>query len=736
MGNNRTNTRSIKTMNKILLILLVSMGVCCANVLFTMVTGIHFRSGVNVVKYAGGSEFKSNIVYASRGSIYDTNNEVIAQDVETYNLYAIISDTRKEENGDAAYVTDYEKTSKKLAPILNCKPSEIYKYFEAAKKNNAYQTEFGKLGKNLSNKQKEKIEKLNISGLGFTEGSSRIYPVKKFASQLIGYASNDPTTGELKGVMGIEKYLDKNLRGQNGILSYKMDSQGNYLPDTKSYLKEPVDGNDVYLTIDKNVQVSLEKALSNTMKSNKAEKAWGIVMNAKTGEIMAQAGYPTFDLNKRDSSDNYYNLPSEWAYECGSVMKPFIYAAAMNEGVYNGSELFKSGSAIVGTDKNGKLVRVDEKGYGEPIATINDALGHNYGYVSYDEGLIRSLNTGIVNIVIDKLGLNKEYKYLKKFGFGKPVGIKGVNENPGVLSDRTPLDRVMTGFGQSSTINSYQLVQAYSAIFGDGKMVKPYLINKIVDKKTGKVVYQGKTKKSEEVIKPSVAKKVRTTMKEVVSSDIGSGHSYQMDDVVLSAKTGTGQIARNGEYSKTIYTSSICAGYPADDPQVIFYYAFQSSNIIGYNTDYFKDVVRESLIALGEYTGNDKPDPNATNPDNRKEFDAYILPNMVNHDKAFVEEKLANSNVEKVYLGNGNTIISQYPYENQTVFTGQKVLFLTDGKNISMPDLTGWTRKDVEAFAKMTGIQLMIRGNGVVTSQSIKKDTVITPNQSLVVELR
>lgn len=735
MSNRRKVSRINRNIKQIGIIITVIMGICISNVFFTMATGKHFRSGVNVKNFIGDSASISNTVYAKRGNIYDCNKEVIAQDVEAYNMYAIIDKNRINEGSKPAYVQNFQQASDKLAPILGCKSSELMKYFKSAEKRGAYQTEFGNIGKKISVEQRKQIEKTGVTGLEFIPTTDRIYPEGKFASHLIGYTESSEKDNDTHGVMGIEKILDSKLHGVNGELAYQIDSNGNYLPDTKNYKKVPSDGNDIYLTIDKDVQMTLEKSLSSTVENTNALRAWGIVINAKTGAILAQSGYPTFDLNKRDKMENYYNLPSEWVFEPGSIMKPFIYAAAMNEGVYNGEKTFKSGSAPVALDKNGKPYRVDEKGGGPAQAVINDALGINRGYQTFDQGLVYSLNTGIVSLLCDYLGVDKEYEYLKKFGFNKSVDIKGVHENLGTLIDRNGIDQVMTGFGQASTVNSYQMIQAYTALFGDGRMVKPYLVDKIVDPNTGKVVYKGETKKSDQVISASTAKKMRKLMEKVVTDPNGTGAGYKMDDIKMAAKTGTGEIAMNGGYSKKYFTSSIAAGMPADDPEIVILYCFQSSKYLGYDTKPFKNLAHQALLAVNGYNKVSDKDKLENRHENSTEFKEYTMQNFVNHSLEYASEKLQNNDTNKVVIGDGKSIVDQFPKAGSTIFTNQNIFLLTDGTNIKVPDMKGWSRRDVEAFAKLTGIDAVIKGSGLVYKQSDINQN-IDKNTKLTVELK
>lgn len=725
---------------KIMLILGVLITFVVANVLFTMATGLHYRSGKNVLDYRRGNGIVSQEVIASRGKIYDRNKEIIAQDIEAYDLFAYTDKERVTGNGDAAHVVNYQETADALANVIGCESVKLVAYFEESQTNNLKQTEFGSLGKALSAQQKEDIEALGLPGLAFTKSTDRIYPVGTFASQMIGFAQNmyddESESFRLKGVMGMENIYDKQLQGENGEIEYKTDAKGNYLPGTRKYTKTAVDGDDIYLTIDKNVQLSLEKALSQTMETNSANMAWGVVMEAKTGKVLAQAGYPTFDLNERDGIENanHYNIPSQTAFEAGSVIKPFLYAAAIQEGVYNGSALFNSGSVHLGTDGNGNVVPTtkDASNY---VMTISDAQGKNYGTISYDEGLIRSTNTAIINLLLHYLDPNVNIEYLKKFGLFTKVGVEGLNEEVGKLNVDNPFNKFVLGFGQGSTMTTYELIQAASAIFTDGKMVKPYVVDRIVDSKTGKTTYQGKTEKKDTGISEQTAKQVQELLKRVVSEPYGTARNYQMSDITLMAKTGTGEVyVPGGGYSKSIYTTSMMAAAPSENPEIIIYYGFESANFLYYDTVYFQEVVREALLSIDGY--NKANEQTTQTPTPSLNYTEFKMPSLVNHSIDYARSKLEAYKCNIVSIGDGNVVVSQYPYVNEETISSQKVFLLSDGATISMPNMVGWSRKDVQLFAQLSQIDIKIKGSGIVVSQGVAENTTINKESKIEVELK
>lgn len=734
--------KSIKTSNRIGIVMGIAVALVVTNVLFTMVTGVHLRSGENILSRKAGSGETKQTVIANRGNIYDRNGDIIAQDIESYDLYAYISEERVNAGDTPVYVVDYETTSQQLAAIIEADESKvadtavgIKKILGDAKAAGSYQTELGKYGKNLSVNQKRQIEELKLPGLGFTKSTNRVYPSGTFASQLIGYTKYDDD-GNLEGVSGFEATFNEELTGSNGEIVYQTDANDNRLPNTEKVISSPVNGNDVYVTLDKDTQLALEKALQNTMETNDANKAWAVVMDAKTGEILAQAGYPTYDLNTKEGEGmetNQANLPSSHTFEVGSVMKAFVYAAVMNEGLYDGLAKFQSGVSYIGIDENNNPIRIGPDD-GSPYAPIYDAEQKDRGIITYDEGLIYSTNSAIISLISNVIPVDTVISYLTdKFKLFDEVDVYGVDDNAGALNTEYPIDKATLGFGQGASINTYQLMQAASAIFGDGTMLKPYVIEKIVDPNTEETVYQGQTEEVGEPISAKTAKELQGLLERVVTDPNGTAKHYKMTDVTMMAKTGTGEVSTDGKYGK-YYTNSILAAAPADDPQIIIYYAFESEQYKNYDTSYFQDVVREALNSLNQYNAaNERAN---SNNETTTDYAEYQMPALVNHSTEYVKQKLEGYNIKVHYIGDGSSIISQSPAENTTIISGQNVFLLTDGMNITMPNMSGWSRKDVAIFAKFAGIEVTYNGSGKVATQNIRESAQLNKESKLEVELK
>ena len=541
------------------------------NVSYITLFGHHLRSNTDIIGMMDGNLDGEQVIQAKRGNIRDRNGSIIASDQETYIIKAVLYEGR---SGDYAYVKDKEFTAKALAPYLNMSEEEIMSYLDLQQQG-VYETLFGEKGKNLSIETKEAIEAIEytpdpekktpgLPGIEFEKTTSRVYTPNKFASNLLGFANYSETEHRIVGQLGIEAYLDEQLKGEDGLLVYQKDAIGYSLPGTEKIEKNAVNGNDVYLTINKEVQSALESALQSTLDENSATLAWGVVMEVKTGKILAYGGYPTFDLNKRDI-ESYLDIPSMYNFEPGSVMKPFTYAAAIDSGVYKAEDTVYTGRYCIGYDANGQIYR--QGGPCSEFGNINDANRDGWGTISFDEGLIRSSNTCIATLLVDYLNQDVFVDYLNKLGFFKPVGVEGMTnyEEAGWLNDGAEQDILSTGFGQSSAVTTLQLMQAYTALFNDGNMVKPYYIDKIVNPNTNEVVYQGKTRyvysdaegNSIPVFKQSTIDKIQSLMVEVINNDeIGTGTKYRVDGINMMGKTGTGEIAIDGRYGEMFTSTS------------------------------------------------------------------------------------------------------------------------------------------------------------------------------------
>lgn len=667
---------------------------------------------------------KSTTIEANRGTIYDRNGEVIAQDMNTYKLLAILSPVYTGSAKKPLHVVDPELTARELSQYIDLSYEEIYQRLTKVNPETnqiAFQVEFGKAGSNLSSETKNAIEKLQLPGIQFIKDTKRYYPNGIFASHTIGYVDkvNEDSSTKLVGMLGLEASLNELLEGRNGSYSYEKDSWGYILNDAKTEVTPAKDGSDIYLTIDKKIQTFLEDALTSVQEEYEPQRMVAIVASAKTGEILAMSQRPTFNLNTRDGiSDTWHNEIIETPFEPGSTFKIFTLAAAIEEGVFDPNELVKSGSYYDPSSKN----------------TIRDwNNGQGWGMISYLEGVQRSSNVAFTYLAKDKLGYQKLHEYLLKFRFDTPTGIELPKETSGTILYNYEIEKITTAFGQGTTTTPLQQVQAATAIANNGEMLQLHLIDKIVDSKTNEVIEDKEKEVIGNPISSNTAKEVLEILETVITSEKGTGRNYySIDGYRISGKTGTAQIpnSKKGGYltGKENYIFSFLGFAPADDPELIIYVAVQQPKLTGSQSGaepvskIFKSVVKSSLSYL-----NIK-----SNSENVQTI--FTLEDYTNKEVESTVEELEAANLNPVVIGNGSKIIGQLPAEGSKTIINEKVLLLTDN-DLTMPNIIGWSLRDVIRLSELTQMQLNHLGNGFVVKQNFSPGSIINSNDYLIVEL-
>jgi len=728
---NRNMIRKNYTIVVIGIIFLLVGALVVTNVFFVMAYGIHIRSNTDITKFSSIS-VTTETIYARRGYIFDCNGNIIAQDSVSYNMVAILDQDRPSYKGHPAYVPieNKEEYAKILAQALGTTKAVIMSYLER----DAYQTEFGNYGRNLSSAKKEEIEKLELYGIEFIEQNSRNYPLGSFAAHLIGYTKFNEEDKIVEGELGLEAALNDYLLGKNGHSKYSQDAYGYALLGTEVEHVAAINGNDVHLTIDKQCQEALEIAISEMVKKFNASKMWGGIMEVETGKMLAWGCYPTFDPNKKDIT-NYLDLGSQYPYEPGSTMKTFTYAAAIDSGNYNGSDTFNSGTYYIGFDTDGKLKRSSKSTIHGTIVNYQRA---NLGKVSFDQAYYRSLNTGIATLLEKVISPTILESYLDAFGFFKKVNTDGIYEESGTKNMNVIVDKIATGYGQASSVTTLQLMQAYSAIFNQGQMMKPYFVDYIENTHTNQIVYQGKPEVVGNPIKASTAETIVKMMRKVVTDPYyGTARSYAIPEIKIVAKTGTGEVATGGSYGNEVIISAMI-GMPADNPKVMVYIAYQAKSQSGMHLDIapikrmLSKVVK--LLHLTNTGPLEDEDTVTTEIDPLVQFE-NTMPSVINHRIDYAVDILKKYKVKLVVLGDGASVINQYPIVGEAVHQGQKVFVLSSSAKIRMPDMVGWSYKDITIFSTLTGIKVKIEGNGYVNEQNIAADTNLNDSMEIVVKL-
>ena len=648
--------------------------------------------GIDLSAFASSRTTAHETILAKRGTIYDVNGDVLAQNVYSYTLIAYLEESR----GEGNYVKDKEETAKKLATVIKMDEERILSLLNK----DVYQTEFGSKGKGLTEITKDKLKKLNLDGIDFISSQKRYYPKGDFLSYTLGYAKSDEN-GKIIGELGVESLYDKELTGTDGFKEYQKDLRGYKIANTDEFVQEAKDGNNIYLTIDSNVQFFLEQALENATNKYTFDQLNIVVAEAKTGKILGISTTPSFDPNLRNIT-SYLDPNISVAFEPGSTMKIFSYMAVMESGKYNGDETFKSG--IYKTTDGTEIGDWDRRGWGN---------------ITYDKGFALSSNVGVVNL-IDKY-IDKEIlrDYYKKLGFGSKTGIELSKETSGKLGFKYETEVFNAGFGQGIMTTSIQNIKALTAVANNGILLQPYIIDKVVDS-NGNIIKQNSRTEIEKVASKENTDKIRNLMEAVVLD--GTGSSYYMEGYNLIAKTGTAQISSTNGTGYLRGESDVIRGFagmfPKDDPKIIIYANLKRPYPNTPNA--LVSVVKEVVENVSKYY-NIYDETVVDEVEIKYELSTYI-----NKDVTSIKEKLEKNSIQVITIGDGNRIIDQYPNSKITITSGNKVFLKTNSSKIVLEDMTGWSKKDVTTYLNLIGITYNIEGTGYLISQGLNPGTEIT----------
>lgn len=694
----KKSKNSIK-LNTIFLVLAFFCFVIISYRLFYLTTSKTI-DGRNIKDFADDRSVYETKINAKRGTIFDVNGDVLARNVSSYTLIAYL-DSSRVYDGVSYYVKDKEKTASLLATVISLTKEEI---LDILNQDGLYQVEFGYAGKDLTELQKEKIESLNLPGIDFIESVKRYYPNGDFASYTIGYCKND-SDGNIKGELGIEALLNEQLSGVSGHTSYQVDVNGYKIAGTKEYTVPAKDGNNVYLTIDSNIQFFVEQAVNKA--NEKYDYDWMIVsvVDAKTGAILAVSQSPSYNPNILNI-ENYMDLLVSSPYEPGSIMKIYTYMAAMENGNYDGSKKYLSGE-----------YKLDDG------TIIYDWNKYGWGEITYDQGFVASSNVGVINIVNNFIDKNILKKYFEKMGFGEKTGITLYNEQKGKVNFKYQSEVYTAAFGQGITTTPIQQIRALTSIANDGVILNPYIISKVTDS-DGNVIYEGKKEEYATVASHSTVEKIKELMNQTVDNtwEAATATGYFLDGYNLIGKTGTSQLVLDdGTYSTNDYFTikSFAGMWPKDDPEVIIFISVKkSANGTFPLTETVKSIVKDVSKYLNLFD-----EQKADIKDN------YQVENYINKNLNDVVKKLKNKNINYVILGNGNKIIDQYPKKDYILSSNEKIIFKTNDNEYLLPNLNLYSKKEVKSICSMLNIDCVFEGYGYLYYQS--KEGIIKKGEKI-----
>ena len=589
-------------------------------------------------KYAGNLWSRNLPIKADRGLIYDRNGVILADNVTTTSLVLIPNQ-----------IKDKEETTQKLAEILGVSYEDMYKHVSKKASIERVHPE----GRQLSYETADKIKKLKLDGVYLVKESKRSYPYDTYLAHTLGFVGVDN-----QGLSGIELTYDKYLTGEDGAIKYYSDAKGNKLKLNEVY-EQPQDGMNITLTINNEIQSSLERELDNAVTKYDPDRAIGIVMDPNNGEILAMSARPNFSpSNYQDYSleEINRNLPIWATYEPGSTFKIITLAAALEEGkvdldkdTYNDSGSIKVENATLHCWKHG---------------------GH--GHETFLQVVENSCNPGFV-VLGQRLGKNKLFEYIDKFGFGKKTGIDLNGEGTGIIFDLNkvgPVELATTAFGQGVSVTPIQQITAVSAAINGGKLYKPYIVKSINEPETNTVIQENKKTLVRQVISEKTSAEVKRALESVVAN--GSGRTAYIDGYRVGGKTGTAQKVENGHYLDNNYILSFIGFLPADDPQVVVYVAVDNpKGTVQYGGTTVgpiaKAVLKDSIKALNIERRDGGMDKKYKWPDPKAKEVADVVGMSVEDAKAELE------GLNVIIEGDGDKVIHQSPEAGVKLDEGETV---------------------------------------------------------------
>ncbi|EFM12813.1 Peptidoglycan glycosyltransferase [Paenibacillus curdlanolyticus YK9] len=658
----------------------------------------------------------SEKMVAKRGELLDRNGNVLAMDGKAYTV--AVSPKQLDKLG----ITD--KVSSKLAQLLGMTESDMKKIATAKNdKNELYpqrevRSKGWKIDKTLGDKieaYKEELKKATKSvdvGIYLLDETKRYYPKNMMAAQLIGYVDKE---GNAK--YGMESFLDKTLRGEDGYRKYQKDGNRIQIDSGKLDFKPSRDGKNITLTIDSEIQNYVEQAIKKAAALYQPKSITAIAVDPNTMEILGLGNLPTANPNVYWTQDpsGFFNHAARSLYEPGSTFKIVTLAGAVQEGIFNPNATYMSGHIDIG--RGGGVVYDIKRG--------------GWGPITYLEGLKRSSNVAFVHLGYEGLGEEKLRSYITNFGFGAKTGVDLPGELVGSIRFQYPREIANATFGQGVSVTPIQQVAAVAAVANGGKLLKPQIIKQIEDPVTGAVEVR-KPEVVRQVISPETSRKVGEYLEQVVSDqDIGTGKNAYIDGYRVAGKTGTAQKWDNtlkggkGGYSSEKYVMSFIGYAPVEDPKILVYVVIDEPNDKNAGggkaaAPVFKDIVQQSLRYMG--VKPQFPDGVSQEAVEAGKSPTMSMPDYSGMNLANAKSKLDKSGLQYEVAGKGATVLQQIPSPGTVISLSQRVYLITEKREqLTVPNLVGSSLRDAMEVSTLLDIRTVTEGQGYVVSQTITK---------------
>jgi penicillin-binding protein 2B len=652
-----------------------------------------------------------------RGSIVDRNDKVLAEDAPAFTV-ALSPKMIKEKNLENQVVKSLAailKTSDdavataaledKIRTRLN-KTRDDGALFPQVEIHN----EGWKIDAEVADQIRQLVEELKRQtgsknvGIYLQKDQKRFYTGNSMASHLLGYSDK-----EGKPIMGLENAFDRYLRGIPGTLSYEKDLRGVELPDSKVNYKPAVDGSNIKLTIDKNIQFYIESALEKVNDKFHPKSLTAIAVDPSTMEILGMSSTPNFNANRywdaKNQSD-FVNNTIASQYEPGSTFKLVTLAAAVEEGKFNPNEYYQSGS-----------IKVQDR-------RLHDHNVSGWGQITYLEGLKRSSNVAFVKLGYEKLGPDKLKEYIDKFGFGVKTGIDLPGEVPGIVAMKYGPEYATATYGQGRlTATAIQQTAAYAAIANGGKLMWPHVVKEIYDPKTKELLQSFEPKVIREVVSEQTAKQVSEYLEMVVNDkEIGTGRNAYIDGYRVAGKTGTANKVEPGEktYAEGKWVISFIGYAPVEDPKILVTVIADEPDLGG---DYhrggdvaapaFKEIVSQTLRYMGIPSSSQQMKTAETET-------KTTVPDLSGLSVEQAKSTMSKYRVTVETIGKGSKVLAQTPAVGTEIGSTQRIyVMLQESGDPAIPAMTGKSLRDALEVCAFVKLKCQSVGEGYVAEQSL-----------------
>lgn len=678
----------------------------------------------------------SKVLTAVRGAITDRNGKELAVDSPAYSVVVEPNIINQRGTADDVVKILHDKlgvSEDKLRELVNRKYDKDSSKGAYKKGDYSVWVEVRPQGWKIDGDLKDEIQtaiagvqtakgldKTTDIGIVFDDQVKRFYPQHTLAANVLGFMDNE---GNPK--YGIESYFEDMLKGANGRIGYQKDAKGVVLPDAKSEVVAPKDGSSIQLTLDSTIQFYAEQAAKKAFEKYQPKSVSVIAADPNTMDILAMVHMPTFDPNNYSATkslEDFNNLAVTAMYEPGSTFKIVTLSAAVQEGKFNPNDTYQSG-----------VIRVGGR-------NIHD-VGRNWGVISYLDGVKHSSNVAFVKLGLEKVGTNKLTEYIKNFGFGEKTGIQLPGELAGTMNvtDKSPLgDQASITFGHNVSVTPIQQIAAISAVANGGRLLTPHIVKSISNPQTGEVKIMNEVHKVRDVITPQTAKTVSGYLEQVVSDQkIGTGRNAYIPGYRVAGKTGTaektGAVKSDGSvYDKNRAVVSFIGYAPADDPKVAIFFMIDEPNDPKAGggsaaAPFVKDIMSQTLEYMGVPKKFSNKEIEAQNEEKSESGDTLVKvasPNLVKMKLTDAKAKLLDEGIAYEQVGNGASVLEQYPSAGAAMYAGQKIYLLTENKDdMNVPDLTGLSLRDAIDILTLMDVSISTRGSGYVAAQKLTKDS-------------